>query len=330
MDPEAVVRHDLVRCVPRDVVPARANVALTIVASLALAWLFVGLPLALRTSSHWPAPATWLSLAPVVLATPIHWGLIHEGIHGQLLPSRRANEWAARALAIGIALPFDVMRFGHLMHHRFTREPYDRPDVTDASQSRWSRRLAYYTRLFGGLYAAEVLLPLLAFVPASTAAAMVARSVGARGPFGVQVQRLFSRHAADPERRRRIRRDWLLSMSLHAFALHLYGPWWPVLVVSVYLRGLWLSIADNLPHYGVALDEPGRARDFRVPRGFGVLLMNHHLHRQHHLEPTLPWTALPSLAEEADDAAGKTQSAYFRAAISQFRGLGREDDPRPV
>jgi fatty acid desaturase len=209
------------------------------------------------------------------------------------------------------------------MHHRFTREPYDRPDVTDPSQSHWQRTIAYYTRLFGGLYIAELLAPLLAFVPAATAAAIVERGVGAHGPFGDQVQRLFSRHAADPERRYRTRRDWLLSLAAYAFALHLYGPWWPVLIVSMWLRGLWLSIADNLPHYRVALDEPGRARDFRVLPGVGVLLMNHHLHRQHHLYPTLPWRAL---AHEANAVPPAVRPGYLRAALRQFGGLGRDDE----
>jgi fatty acid desaturase len=322
MDQRVVVCHEPVRRATRNGnAPPHvyANLALIVVAVLACGWMLIGLPLALRAST-WPAALLYCSVAPVVLATPIHWGLIHEGVHGQLLRSRRANEWAARALAIGFALPFEAVRFGHLMHHRYTREAYDRPDILGPSHSRWRRTLAYYARLVGGLYVAELLMPLLAFVPASAAAAFVARNVDEEGPPGAQVRRHFSRHAADPERRYRARRDWLLSLSLHAFALHLYGPWWPVMIVAMYLRGLWLSIADNLPHYRVALDEPGRALDFRVPRGFGVLLMNHHLHRQHHLRPTQPWLAL---TPEADDA---TRPGYVRAALRQFRGLGSMTD----
>lgn len=328
MDRQAAVRHEQpIRRVARAGLapPLCANVALIAVAAIAAGWLLIGLPLVLRAAS-WPAALVWLTVVPVVLTTPIHWGLIHEGIHGHLLPSRRTGEWVARMLAIGFALPFEAARFGHLMHHRFTREPYDRPDVVDSSQSRRQRgfaHVAYYARLLGGLYVGELLVPLLAFVPASAAAAIVAKRIGAHGPLGAHVQRLFSRYAADPERRGRTRRDWLLSLALYAFALHLYGPWWPVLIVSMYLRGLWLSIADNLPHYRVALDEPGRARDFRVPRGFGVLLMNHHLHRRHHLQPALPWLALAHVARETDAA----PHGYFRTALRQFGGMARSDEP---
>ncbi|CAG9218611.1 Fatty acid desaturase [Paraburkholderia tropica] len=310
----------------------RANAALIAAATLALAYQLFGLPLLLRAAGG-PSFALMATLVPVVLATPIHWGLIHEGIHGQLLRSRRANEIVARLLAIGMAMPFDAVRFGHLMHHRFTREAFDRPDVDDARGPRWLRRLAWYVRLLGGLYVGELLVPLLAFVPVRLAHALVARGVGTPGESAsaedMQVQRLFVNHATDPQKRRRARRDWLGSLALYACAFALYGKAWPVLVAAMFARGLWLSLADNLPHYGVALDEPGRSRDFRVPRVIGVLLMNHHLHRQHHLHPTLPWAALPVLAnaeyadvdEHGDAAPAQMREPYWRAALRQLKGL---------
>lgn len=307
----------------------RANTALIAVATLALAYQLFGLPLLLRAAGG-PTFALMASLVPVVLATPIHWGLIHEGIHGQLLRSRRANEIVARLLAIGMAMPFDAVRFGHLMHHRFTREAFDRPDVDDAHGPRWLRRLAWYVRLLGGLYVGELLVPLLAFLPVRLARTLVARGVGTPGERAsaedVQVQRLFVNHATDPQKRRRARRDWLCSLALYACAFALYGKAWPVLAAAMFARGLWLSLADNLPHYGVALDEPGRSRDFRVPRVIGLMLMNHHLHRQHHLYPTLPWVALPALVADHDDAddvaaSATTREAYWRAAARQLKGL---------
>ncbi len=298
-------------------IDVRANLALTAAALLTLGYQLVGLPLLLRATGS-VSFALLATLAPVVLATPIHWGLIHEGIHGQLLRSRRANEAFARLLAIGMAMPFDAVRFGHLMHHRFTREAFDRPDVDDARGPRWLRRLSWYVRLLGGLYVAEVFAPLLAFIPVPMARAVIEHSIDAHGAAGQQVQRLFSNHVQDPAKRSRARRDWLCSLVFYAGAFALYGKAWPVLVLAMYLRGLWLSVADNLPHYGVAMDEPGRSRDFRVPPGLGLLLMNHHLHRQHHLHPTLPWVALPELVESAP---ASERGAYWRAVFRQFRGL---------
>jgi fatty acid desaturase len=111
---------------------------------------------------------------------------------------------------------------------------------------------------------------------------------------------------------------------LHAAAFYLYGVWWPVLAMTMYLRGLWLSLADNLPHYDVQLDEPERARNFRVPAIWRTVLMNHHLHRLHHQHPTLPWRALPALARElATTSAPAADASYFGAALRQFRGFGK-------
>jgi hypothetical protein len=117
---------------------------------------------------------------------------------------------------------------------------------------------------------------------------MVTSATGAEGPAGPDVQRLFGGFASDPARRARIRRDALLALTLFAMAFCCYGSWRPVLGMTMYLRGVCLSLADNLPHHGVALDEPGRAWNFRVPRIWQGVLMNHHLHRLHHQHPTLP------------------------------------------
>ena len=312
-----------VRRTPRRVaIDARANLTLLAVVTLATALQLFGLPILLR---EWGMPALLL-IVPLVVLTPTHWGLIHEAIHGQLFARRHLNEGVARALAIAFALPFDAVRFGHLMHHRFTREPFDRPDVLDASRPLFQVRLAYYGRLLGGLYAGEVALPLLAYAPANVARSLVSRAIGAEGAAGADVQRLFASFAADPARRARIRRDGLLTLALFALAFYLYGTWWPVLAVTMYLRGVWLSIADNLPHHGVPLDEPGRSRNFRVARAWQGVLMNHHLHRLHHQHPTLPWTALLALERETrSDSSGSIEPAYFRSALRQFSGPGAID-----
>ncbi|MGH8777503.1 fatty acid desaturase family protein [Paraburkholderia sp.] len=307
-----------------------ANVALLALVFAVLLFQLFGWPLLLAYVG-----VAWWIVAPVtmllVVLSPTHWGLIHEAIHGQLLPRHRWNEAVGRLLAIAFMLPFDAVRFGHLMHHRFTREPYDRPDVfddatghTSSTSSTW-RAVSYYVRLLGGLYLAEVMLPILAYLPADVACRLVSRSVGAEGPVGTDVQRLFVAFAGDPARRARIRRDAALSLALHAFAFHLYGEWWPLLLATMYLRGLWLSLADNLPHYDVPLDVSGRARNFRVPRFWQAVLMNHHLHQLHHRYPTLPWTALPALADDhaATPPGTAAHTHYFRAALRQFRRSGR-------
>jgi fatty acid desaturase len=296
----------------------RANVALLGLVVAAVLMQLVAWPFLLR---HWGASVLWIAL-PLVVLTPTHWGLIHESIHGHLVPQRRLNEWLGRALAIAFVLPFDAVRFGHLMHHRFTREPHDRPDVHDGVTHRVLARIGYYAHLLGGFYLAEVALPLLTFLPSSWVCRLVARKLHSEEPVGQDVQRLFVGFAGNQERRARMRRDWILSLTLHAGAFYLYGRWWPALAVTMLLRGMWLSLADNLPHYDVALDEQDRSRNFRAPAIWRPVLMNHHLHRLHHQHPTLPWTALPALAR-ADTEASVPDASYFRAALRQFRGFSK-------
>lgn len=298
----------------------RANAALLGLVAAAVLMQLVAWPFLLR---QWGASALWVAL-PLVVLTPTHWGLIHESIHGQLLPQRRLNEWLGRSLAIAFVLPYDAVRFGHLMHHRFTREPHDRPDVHDGVTHPVLARIGYYMHLLGGFYLVEVALPVVTFLPAARVCRLIAHKLRSDEPIGRDVQRLFVGFAGNPERRMRMRRDWLLSIALHACAFYLYGAWWPVLAITMFLRGVWLSVADNLPHYDVTLDEPERARNFRAPAIWQPVLMNHHLHRLHHQHPTLPWTALPALARDDVKASATAHDAsYFRAALRQFRGFGK-------
>jgi len=304
---------------PRTPIDRRANLALLGVVAAAMLMQLFAWPFLLR---QWGASALWIAL-PLVVLTPMHWGLIHESIHGKLWPRQGLNEWLGRALAIAFLLPFDAVRFGHLMHHRFTREAYDRPDVHDGVTHRTLARIGYYAHLSGGLYLAELVLPLLAFLPSAWVRRLVAHKLRSEDPVGQDVQRMFVAFAGNKERRSHMRRDWLLSIALHACAFYLYGAWWPVLAVTMLLRGAWLSVADNLPHYDVMLDEQERARNFRVAAIWRPVLMNHHLHRLHHQHPTLPWTALPALASFGGGAdAPNADMGYFRAALRQFRGFG--------
>ncbi|GAB3628755.1 fatty acid desaturase [Pandoraea terrae] len=295
--------------------PLRLNRWLIGLVAAAGLWQWFGLPFMLDAFG---GAAAW-TLLPVLLLTPMHWGLIHESIHGQLRPAAKANEAAGRALSVLLALPYDIMRFGHLLHHRFTRQPFDRPDVLPADH-RGSHAVAwlnYQMRLLGGMWVTELVAPLLAWVPVRHLPQLAERAMG-RAPEDDAVRRRVVTFVGDPARRKRIRRDFAITLLCVALAVWAYGPWWPVFACSLAARGIWLSIADNLPHYGVALDEPARARNFRTSSVGRALLLNQNLHRVHHLYPTAPWHTLPAIA--AAHPTPGPQIPYFQAAIRQFGG----------
>jgi fatty acid desaturase len=253
-----------------------------------------------------------------MLLQPLHWGLIHEGIHARLLPNRLANEFHARLLAVLLGLPFDATRFCHLIHHRFSRHGYDRSDVYDGRCPYVFAWLGYRLRLFGGVYISELISPIFAFVPASLAARAVKRAIPLNEADDTVVRRLFVSLVQNFAKRRRTRRGFATTLALYAVSAWLYGAWWPMLLATMYVRGIWHSFADNVPHHGVALDKPARARNYTLSPVFRVLVMNHHLHLTHHLYPRLPWTSLGTISLPED---GLPKGNYFRAALGQASRL---------
>src|SRR5579871_3603433 len=116
------------------------------------------LALAISLSQFFLAPlllpmGAWSALALICLCavtTPLHWGLMHESIHGNLFRDPAANRRAGRVLGNFLGLSWDVMRFGHLLHHSNNRHEFDRPEAVSAGGSRLVAAGPYYLKLLGG------------------------------------------------------------------------------------------------------------------------------------------------------------------------------------
>ncbi len=294
----------------RQAVAAHLNVALiSIVLCGTLLQLF-GMPMALN---NYGMQVAWL-LLPIMLLQPLHWGLIHEAIHSHLLPNRRADDFCARLLSITLGVPFDATRFSHLVHHRFSRHGYDRPDVYDGHGSYAFAWLRYWGRLFGGVYLGILVSPLIACAPTSVGQRLMKELIPVNEDGDIKVRQLFISLVSNPSKRWRTRRDFGMTVALYGVSAWAYGSWWPMLVGSMFVRGLWHSFADNIAHHGVGLDEPERARNYTLPRALQFLVINQHLHLTHHLYPSAPWTTLPALRAPENGAASGN---YFRAAFRQ-------------
>jgi fatty acid desaturase len=258
--------------------------------------------------------AAWF-LVPIMLLQPLHWGLIHEAIHSHLLPRRNAEEFWARLLAVTHWLPFDATRFCHLVHHKYSRHAYDRADQYDGRGPYALAWLRYRTRLLGGVYLGVLVSPVIAFLPLARGIRLMSNAVPIVERGDIDVRRLFVSLVTDARKRRRTRREFAMTLALYAASAWVYGAWWPMLVATMYMRGLWHSLADNLAHHDVMLDEPERARNYGLPRLLGFLLMNHHLHLTHHRHPTAPWRRLARLNTTEETVRSDN---YFRAALRQF------------
>jgi len=294
--------------------PIRANLATALVVIAAGLFLLLALPLLVRAQGlAW----AWLAL-PAVLATVPHWALIHEAIHGHLLPERRANERLGRLLALLFLAPFDTLRFGHLSHHALNAKATERPEFYDPARcSRLRAALLYYPRLLGGLYLVEIASGPASFLPRRLLRPIVRRTFYAESEEAGAMADRAERVLLAPATLRRIRLEAAAILLLLALSFHLYGALWPLLLAVLAGRAFLVSFLDNMPHYAGPLDDPGQGFDLRAPRWLQRCILASNLHGTHHRHPNLPWPALEA-AFRAEG--GRFDGHYLLRPWRQLRG----------
>lgn len=281
--------------------------ALTLGAMILVPWLLL------------PLDARWgLLLVPVALLSNGFWALHHEAIHSGFHEDRRLNTLAGRSMAILLGSSFAVLRFGHLMHHRYNRNPTDRPDIYDpARDSRLVSRLSFLGNLLGGLYLVELIVPVACLLPRPLIRCIVDRVYGADDLDVRAIHQSATRLFLDPRRLAMIRTDALLAMTLIGVSAWLFGRDWPMLAGFILARGLLISIIDNVYHFATPIDRPDFARNLWLPVPFRLLILNMNLHRVHHARPALPWWKLPAELRATGDS---FDAPLLAVALMQFSG----------
>jgi len=300
----------------------RINLALLALMAAATIGALFGIPVLVQGDARFG----WL-LLPVALLTNFFWSLNHEAIHGGLHPDRRINLLAGRFMAILFGSSFHVLRFAHLMHHRFNRNPRDRPDVYDpAVTSKAAARFGFIGSLVIGVHLSELLAPLLCLLPKLLIRRILSVIYRGDDPVVTEIRKAAHRLFLDPAQLRSIRTDALLSAGLLAAAVMAFGSHWPMLVGFLAGRGALISIFDNVYHFATPIDRPHYARNLALPRPLQLLFLNMNLHRVHHGRPSIPWWALPAqLRADGDDC----DASMLRAALAQFTGpVALPDLPR--
>lgn len=288
-----------------------ANSALLCIAMLAAALQFVAFPLLVPLTG---ASAAAL-IALLALTAPLHWGLMHESIHSKLFESDSGNRAAGRLLGIAVCLDWDIMRFGHLMHHRANRHDLDRPEDIAPGRSRLAAAPGYFFTLLGGGTLKAALGPLAVLLPLRATAWLVQRLFGGAGTEAMRDAAL--RAFTDPERRARVRVDFAAMLALLALGAWCWGTHWPVLAAAIAARFCVLSLLDNAPHYGTPLDSGTRAFNTVLARPLRWLVLNSNFHGVHHQAPQLAWQDLPRTFART----GETYNGSWLACIlRQFRG----------
>lgn len=259
----------------------------------------------------------WLLLFSTLL-TNTWWSLIHEAIHGSLLISRTANRVAGRIQAILYGCPFHVLRWGHLLHHAYSRTERERSEVYRGSgPPPFAVRAAYYFRLLGGLYCLEVLAGFLLLLPRRLVVG-TARKLRSEG----NVVELLSCKVLDKNTYAQARLDAALILALYGGSFVLYGRHGWMLLLALIGRGFLISLVDNVFHYATPLDQTHYARNLRLPAWISACILHFNLHGIHHLNPSLPWWKLPRQHSPHRDG---YQGYWLASLLSQFKGPIPED-----
>jgi fatty acid desaturase len=285
--------------------PAISNAFLLALALAVSLLQFFGAPLLLPLNG-------WSVLALISLCaitTPLHWGLMHESIHGNLFSDDIANRRAGRVLGNFLCLSWDVMRFGHLLHHSNNRHEFDCPEAVPPGGSRLSAAAPYYLKLLGG----HALISAVSSIGLALPSLMVARLVPKAEPMRTAALRAFT----NAPRLARIRGDLFVTVVLVIIAVFCWHSWWPVLAATIAARFMVLSLLDNAPHYGTARDSGTYARNTLVPGWAHWLLMGHNFHGIHHGATGLNWLELRAAFARTG---ARYEGRWTTMVLRQFRG----------
>ena len=277
---------------------------LALVVAIALLQFFL-VPLLLPVGASGAVALVFLCM----VATPLHWGLMHESIHANLFGDPVANRRAGRLLGVLLGLSWDVMRFGHLLHHSNNRHEFDRPEAIEPGSSRARAALPYFARLVGG----HALISAVSTVGLALPSRLIERLVPNVEPMRTAALRSF----LNTDRRTRIRADVAAIALLTAVAVWCWGAQWLVFSAAIAARFFMLSLLDNAPHYGTALDSGTYARNARLPRWAACLVTGHNFHGIHHAATGLKWQELRAAFV---DSGAAFEGDWTTMVLRQFRG----------
>lgn len=302
--------------------PYRLNAAFAATVVVTGVLMLFAVPLVLLP--HSPL-AAGIAVVLLALATPFNTAVQHEAIHGRLSGRPALNDRMGRIIAVCSGVSFDVVRFGHLAHHRSNRHAFDRPDVIEPGQSAFIAAIKYYAHLFGGLYITEVFTTAAMLLPRRLIVFALKRAMAIDEP-EITAMRIAAIRVLD-RRLRRIRFDALCAILLYGCAIALYGAWWELLLMGVLLRGFIISLQDNLPHYGTPAVINAAAHNMSAPSWMRLFFLNQNLHATHHDQPDLHWTELPGAFGAAR---AHYTDRYFALLLRQFRGPRRPSSVVPA
>jgi fatty acid desaturase len=259
------------------------------------------------------SPAWGYALLLPALLTTSWWAFIHESIHGCLFSNKPLNKIAGRMHAILFGSPFDLLRWGHLLHHAYSRTERERPEVyMPGSASMFWCTFNYYFRLLGGLYLFEVVGGMLLLLPRFLIHIAVDRFSRPDN-----VVDLLSHKIMAPHTLAMARVEAVFILLVYGCAFSLYGEYAWMLAGALLLRGCLISLVDNVFHYETPLEQIRYAHNLYLPAWWSRLILHFNLHGIHHLQPNASCWQLPGLHAESGH---QYQGHWMKAITAQFKG----------
>lgn len=301
----------------------RLNMVLGLAYGLANLAVLLLLPTLVRLNA-WDHGRDWaLLVIPVALVSNGFWALQHEAIHNLFAGDQARNKQAGRIMGVLFGSSFRILRFGHLMHHRFNRHPLDRPDTYDQQTTRvWTARAHFFGEILGGLYLIEILTPLLYWLPRKIIHRLLDRVYSGTDHRLKQLRQLAQQALGSDRAITEIRQDAATVILLFGCSFALWGQLWWVLLAFLLGRGMLISFLDNIYHFRTPIDQPDFAYNLEAPGLFRCLILNMNFHRVHHNNMHLPWWCLPRQFAVAGE---KFDGSYGLAALAQLRGPAPTD-----
>ncbi|MCC6151122.1 MAG: fatty acid desaturase [Planctomycetes bacterium] len=266
-------------------IPATLNVAIMAAQVAACAGIFVALS---RVDSAWQVGL--LALAFAIVGNSIY-AIMHEAMHGVLLPNAKANAVCGSLMALLFPASFHLLRQAHLLHHMRNRSDDEAFEYWFDGESPVWKWMQLYCILTGVYWLIIVV---------SNFVVLVFPFILRKRFFKFDRPTAGLMESFNPRYWRVIRIEALLAIALHTgVVLGLGVPLLRYCLVYAAFGFVW-SAMQYTHHFDTRRDVIEGSRNVWVFPLVDTLWLNHDWHRVHHRHPTLPWNYLAKLGRVED------------------------------
>lgn len=239
------------------------------------------------------------------------WIFIHEAIHGILFSNKFFNDLIGRIMSIYFGAPFRILQSGHLLHHGFNRTSQEILDYYNPNKVYpILAKIHYYFWIIGGLYITEFFSNFI-WLLSKRILLKIRVYYKNHSQFKYKLLSLILLHY------REIIFDALINSILYTTIFFLYGGKFYLFLLLLIIRGLIISLFDNVFHYGSPPKKIISGYNLKIIKPIQYFILNANFHGLHHRKPKIPWYLL----EKEFYTMNLSYDGYlFKYIWKQFRG----------